>query len=503
MFCTKCGKEIPDGSKVCMYCGASMKVEEPQSVDAIIDTKPVVENVSKISSETVEASDITVSDIVETPVADVINDSIADVVSDSVVDTVSEVLDAPEATNVSEVVSETITESNVIETPMVETSIFDSTTPVAPQSAPAPQPIPVSVPVTQKAVTNTTKPKKKGNAGLVVAIIVLLLILAAAGIAIFLFLTSPYNKIKKAVANNDIETVCKIYPDLKDAGQKEFVQNSMWNYAVSLEDQYKDEAIEYDVAMKDIEALNKVVLKGDKELKALIKDMDALEESRNAFADAEKAFKKGNYEEAYEKYSLVIEDDSNYKSAKKKMAECEEYMLPPITGVWKCDFDMGDALLEEMGAAGNGYNISWPMTFTIEFNEDGTGMLYMDEDDFLNGMNSAIDDIVSIAYDMLEDELKLSRTEIDEMFASVGSATVEEMILAEIEDELGISSVDFSNLSSSFNYEFTEDEFTITSNGVSRSATYYMDGDYMVITGGFFEEAESFGLTLPAYFKLQ
>ena len=160
---------------------------------------------------------------------------------------------------------------------------------------------------------------KSGGAGVVIAIIILVLILAGAGVGAYLFLNSPYNKIKKAIAENDITTVCELYSELNNDEQKEYVGNSMWNYVVDLESQYQDEKIDYDTAMADIKAINKSVLKNDKELKALIEDMDALNGSRTAYDTAEKAFKKGDYEKAYDNYALVIKDDSNYKKAQKQM----------------------------------------------------------------------------------------------------------------------------------------------------------------------------------------
>lgn len=35
MFCVKCGKEIPNDSKVCMYCGAKLTKDNPSSIQTL------------------------------------------------------------------------------------------------------------------------------------------------------------------------------------------------------------------------------------------------------------------------------------------------------------------------------------------------------------------------------------------------------------------------------------------------------------------------------------
>ncbi len=486
MFCTNCGKEIPDGSRNCMYCGTAMKVVEPQDALSEATKETVVETVVETVTEVAEEAKETKETIKE--------------------ETTEVSKEVEVAENVTEVAKESEAVKEVIKEEAKEVA-KDVASEVVPQ--PIPQNIPVNMAVepskkakkAKKEKKKKEKSEKSGGAGVVIAIIILVLILAGAGVGAYLFLNSPYNKIKKAIAENDITTVCELYSELNNDEQKEYVGNSMWNYVVDLESQYQDEKIDYDTAMADIKAINKSVLKNDKELKSLIEDMDALNASRTAYDTAEKAFKKGDYEKAYDNYALVIKDDSNYKKAQKQMEECLALMIPPVTGKYRLDFDMGDSFLEGISTGDTSqYTISMPSAMILEFNEDGTGSMYIDEDAMNAGLEQAMDDLVGIYYDLLEQETGLSKIEIDAMLYNAGYNSLEDMV----KDEFDFSDYDVSALSATFTYEVNDegDCITIVNDGQSnsRDIIYEMSGDNIVITGGFFEDASSFGIDLPAEF---
>ena len=497
MFCTNCGKEIPDGSRNCMYCGTAMKVVEPQDALSEATKETVVETVTEVAEEAKETIKEEATEVSkEVEVAETVTEAAIEeaTIEEATIEVVTEV--AEESESVKEVITEEAKEV-----------VKDVASEVVPQ--PIPQNIPVNMAVeppkkakkAKKEKKKKEKSEKSGGAGVVIAIIILVLILAGAGVGAYLFLNSPYNKIKKAIAENDITTVCELYSELNNDEQKEYVGNSMWNYVVDLESQYQDEKIDYDTAMADIKAINKSVLKNDKELKALIEDMDALNGSRTAYDTAEKAFKKGDYEKAYDNYALVIKDDSNYKKAQKQMEECLALMIPPVTGKYRLDFDMGDAFLEGISTGDTSqYTISMPSAMILEFNEDGTGSMYIDEDAMNAGLEQAMDDLVGIYYDLLEQETGLSKIEIDAMLYNAGYNSLEDMV----KDEFDFSDYDVSALSATFTYEVNDegDCITIVNDGQSnsRDIIYEMSGDNIVITGGFFEDASSFGIDLPAEF---
>ena len=491
MFCTNCGKEIPDNSHICMFCGKSLEAAPVEEV-----------KVETLVSETV-VNTVSDSNISETSVSDTVNDVVNDVVAE-VKEEVKEVAEvkeeikeeAKEIAEVKEEVKEEIKE--VQQAVPVQQAAPINVAPVV--SQPVPQPIPQANPNPAAPPVAPKKEKKKGGAGIVIFIIILVLLLAGCGAAAYFLLLSPSAKIKTAVKNNDIKTVCELYPQLTNEKDKTFVQDSMFNYACSLEDQFKDESIDFATAKADLDEIGKKILKGDEEFEELVDDMEALSDSRDAYAAAEKAFKKEDYQTAYDKYALVIKDDSNYKNAQKKMEECLENMTPAISGTWSCELDFGDYLLEEMGADGMGYNIYFPVEFIIDLEDDGTGWLGFEEDSFMDGLELAKSDIIDIMYDMLEQETGMSRTEIDDFLYDFGYGSLYDML----DEELDFDGMyDDSELSQSFTYYVEDDVIYLDSGNGTSELAYYMSGDFMVVTeiDGSELTLSEFGVSLPLYFE--
>lgn len=488
MFCRNCGKEIPDGSHNCMYCGSSLNDDNNAEKTTVVNTTEGNSNESEITATESLSNENSVKEV-EVKAEDVevkSDDKKEDAIEENKEENKAED-DEPEKAK-DEKIEDTNTEA------------------VSPQAmaAPVPQPSPVIQPMAN-TVDNQVEQKaskKKGGAAVAIVIIVIILLLAGIGAGAFFYLNSPEQKIKKAANNGEVATVCELYGDVKNDDVKSYVQDVMYNYACELESQYKAEEIDYKTAKKDLDELGKSVLKGDKDFKSLTDDMAALDTSRTNFKNAEKDFKNEDYEAAYEKYSLVIKDDSNYKTAQKKMAECEELMVPPITGIWKYEYDLGDAILAELDADGMGYNIKCPITICIEFNDDGTGKFFVDEDSLTDGLESAMSDIVDIMYDMLEQETGMSRTEIDEYLYDYSGLTLTEMLFDDLDpDEL----FDSSQLYNDFDYEVDDSAIYIDNCEVGTGElSYYMEGDCLVITGdtvGIFDGTEEFGLILPVYFQ--
>lgn len=333
------------------------------------------------------------------------------------------------------------------------------------------------------APVETKKAKKKGGVIVAIIIVILLLVLAGIGVAAYLIINSPDMKIKKAVENNDIETICELYSDVKSDDVKKFVSDSMYNYVCDLEDQYVSEDIDYDTMKSDFDALGKAVLKKDKEFKTLVEDMDALKESRDNFKAAEKSFKNEDYQTAYDQYALVIKDDSNYKTAQKKMEECLEAMIPDVCGEYVYDYDLGPDLMDRLGLVDSGYTVYCPITINIDFYEDGTGRMYYDEDNYKAGMELAMEDLKDVVYGVLKEEAGLTKKEVDQFYKDTGYDSVDDWIyetcnLSNYDDYYAISLFDFE-------YEVIDENNIHIIEGPDSENTifYYMDGDDFVLTG--------------------
>ena len=367
---------------------------------------------------------------------------------------------------------------------------FNSAPTPATYTAPTPTPVPAGKPV---------KEKKKGKGGIVALIIILIIVLLGAAGFCYYWFTRPIYKINKAIETEDVATVCALFPELKDENEIKTLQDKMYNYAVSLEEQYIDEKIEYDELDDVFSQLSKKVLHKDEDFEALCEDVDALYASRCAYEDAEKAYKNEDYETAYDLYLQVIKADDNYAKAQDRAEECLELMVPDICGTWLCDFDCGDAVTQELGMEDYG-SVSLPMSLGISFYDDGTGTLFIDMDSVSGGMSDFTDSITELMYSALEDELGYSRTEIDEAFEEIYGMSLEDYVLLYVDpdsvlDELAAIDVEFT-------YTAEDGYIYLDADDGYSEMFYYMDGENMVVTdmGEENEMLSSFGLDMPVTF---
>lgn len=341
-------------------------------------------------------------------------------------------------------------------------------------------------------------PQKVKNNNLLI-IIVVLIILLLCGVVLYFRVFSASAKIKSAAKAYDVNTVCELYPKLKNSSDKQFVQDSMFNYAYYLKTQFKDGVIDYYTAKAEIDELGKEVLLGDARYDELVKDLDSLKLSNDSYTVAEYAFANNDYQNAYDYYLQVIDDDPNFADAQLKMETCKENLIPVI-GKWKCHIDIGDALLTTIGADEYGYDIDFPFDFVLDLNEDGSGSMGVDEKSFNEALENNRDDIVEAMYGSFEQETGLSRDEIDERFENNGYGS-----LAGFADELIFNIDVFQTVE--FYYHVMDDTIEISPidmNIRASSMKFYLSGDYLFITDWGEENTlslEEYGITLPLYFE--
>lgn len=105
-----------------------------------------------------------------------------------------------------------------------------------------------------------------------------------------------------------------------------------------------------------------------------------------------------------------------------------------IVGSWTCAMDISEYMNEYMGDAGlDGFEMDeTPLCIymAFDFEDDGSCVLYLDEDATLESMQTYIDNmlvsLLDYMYEMYEDELDMTREEIDEYFKDYAGMTLEE-----------------------------------------------------------------------------
>ncbi len=146
-------------------------------------------------------------------------------------------------------------------------------------------------------------------------------------ISMGIYNNSPNQKIVRAIDACDSFSAISIYNE-KIAGNSAAdasLANALKDHFNSLKKDFKKDKIDYDEFYKrasiakgfNIESLNT-------ELGAIMNDVFALKESKEAFKSGNELFDSGEYKQAIYRYKLVISDDDNYDKAQKQIEKSAE-----------------------------------------------------------------------------------------------------------------------------------------------------------------------------------
>ncbi|MBQ6570361.1 MAG: protein kinase [Clostridia bacterium] len=139
------------------------------------------------------------------------------------------------------------------------------------------------------------------------------------------YFTSSEQRIIRALNKADYNQALSIYQEDFDGDASGTLVRTLKGRLKKTKENFYSGKTEYEVAKMEVATIEKM---GISELSDTIKSVKsaitALNNSRTAFNTAESLFEKGEYAEAITNYKKVIEDDSNYESAKTKLATAIE-----------------------------------------------------------------------------------------------------------------------------------------------------------------------------------
>lgn len=189
----------------------------------------------------------------------------------------------------------------------------------------------------------TEKPKKKKSKVkrfFVILSVIVLVAGATTGVLYYRWYTSPEQKILRALDKEDYDTAISLYGD-DFTGDSKTIDKKLEERIDSIKDDYVNGNLEYSIAKEELEKLEALENSGiEDKLKETIEYIKALNASRTAYNAAEDMYANEDYQGAIENYKKVIEDDSNYKDAQDKIADC-------IDGYRTAILDEAKALAEE------------------------------------------------------------------------------------------------------------------------------------------------------------
>ena len=347
--------------------------------------------------------------------------------------------------------------------------------------------------------------KNHGPVIAIILIIVLLLSAAGGGLYYYLCYIKPFNDIKTAIENEDIDEVVSLYGELRRDDDRIYVQEEMLSYFEKTVKSYKREKIDFDDVEDLYKVLGKKILKKNEEFDDLMDFAENLRDSREYYDTAEELFEAEDYETAIDYYSLVWEEDDNYNDAVLKISECEEIiaelqaqLADGVVGNWMAYINFGGALADFFNSQDSfDFNIGVWLTF----NEDGTGSFGVDHQSIIDACSDSSDVLSQYVYDTLAD-MGYDESLIGVMLSLYGydsmDTMIAEMITEEIEGELGDES------DRVFEYETDGDKVTATGQGMEIEGTLEMQGTagYALVVG---EDADmsfmdDYDIELPVYF---
>lgn len=300
--------------------------------------------------------------------------------------------------------------------------------------------------------------KKKSHVGLIILLVVialLILLLAGGGLFAFWLWNRPINKINRAMEAGDMERVVELYGELSGRRDKEAVSEELLAYAREIRNDYLEEknGMDYETVMETLDMLDDASLETASQIEAVTIFVNRINASREAYAAAEDYRADGAYELALEEYAkVVMEDTRYYDKAQKAMKETEQEMQDAMAeagkkliGTWEMQYDVADLLRDELDPEFGDFESTLVMTFLMDFNEDGTFKLYVDESTFVENFNGWLDEFVAygvgLLYEMFEEEDGMTREEVDEYLQEYLQMTMDEFMRGLIDSELDVDAM--------------------------------------------------------------
>ncbi len=204
---------------------------------------------------------------------------------------------------------------------------------VQPQSAPEPEPY-----FTDNNYSEVyedefvpVKKKKKKVKWILIGVLVLVVLLAGGGAVAYA--TSPPSQVVKALNNGEYANAAEIY-------NEEVAGNFIWrwlstrmleNFLDSTVTDYESGELTYEEAVARFNALSAL---GSETISAsaseYLERISILQDSQEAFEEAESLYSEGEYMEAAELYAQVSEDSSLYEEAQTKLDECHDLYVAEV-----------------------------------------------------------------------------------------------------------------------------------------------------------------------------
>lgn len=115
-----------------------------------------------------------------------------------------------------------------------------------------------------------------------------------------------------------------------------------------------------------------------------------------------------------------------------------------LYGTWSTSIDVSTALEQQLGADFEGFHMSFELTMLVDFNEDGTYKIYVDEDKTRESLNAYCSEVINFAIDSFYEkmsELGLGKAQADEAVMRMYNKDITDYISEAITGNIDISEI--------------------------------------------------------------
>ena len=198
-------------------------------------------------------------------------------------------------------------------------------------------------------------------------------------------------------------------------------------------------------------------------------------------------------EDGNEQDSIIAEEgmtvtvratDASDNSAELKVSP-EISNISELYGTWEATFDLSNAIESELGSDFDGFHENFDITLLIDFNEDGTFKMYVDEGVLTDTFNTYIESLAAFGAEILYKEFTndgYSRKEINSVFRKEYGMGIEEYMLSELQKSVDIKDL-VDDIETTGVYEAKGNRLYMDEIAVSSFAydLFTIDGDVLTI----------------------
>ncbi len=245
-------------------------------------------------------------------------------------------------------------------------------------------------PVVDTFGSNSKKKSGKVKKAKVIAIAILSGIVALAiALAIMFFSSSAYG-VYREMNSEDFDSAVVIYNDEVDGS---FIQETLLNMllkgrADEIVSDFEAEKIDYNTAISELNALEKMGFEGIKEK---IEQITASNNAADALEKADKYYADGDYENAITEYAKIPESDENYEAAQSKINEiCPKYISSVVETA--SEYNNDKKYKEAVGYINTAYDILPDSADTTELDKVKNESLAFYKTDISNQVTALINE---------------------------------------------------------------------------------------------------------------